>query len=52
MDYNKQEVDEVTLALMYLVMHEENEFGARVWKGFDWETMDRLLLNWCPNWKC
>ena len=42
MEYNKDKVDEMTLALLYLVMHEESEFGARAWKGFDWDTMNRL----------
>ncbi len=23
-------------------MYDEDEYGARVWKGFDWETMNRL----------
>jgi hypothetical protein len=23
-------------------MHNEDEYGARAWKGFDWETMNRL----------
>ena len=23
-------------------MHDENEFGTRAWKGFDWDTMNRL----------
>lgn len=42
MEYNKDKVDEYTLALLYLVMHDENEYGARAWKGFDWDTMNRL----------
>jgi hypothetical protein len=42
MEYNKDKVDEMTLALLYLVMHDESEFGARAWKGFDWGTMNRL----------
>lgn len=42
MEYDKDKVDEVTLALLYLVMHEHSEYGARVWKGFDWDTMNRL----------
>jgi DNA-binding PadR family transcriptional regulator len=41
MDYDKDKVDEMTLALLYLVTHGD-EFGARAWKGFDWETMNRL----------
>ena len=42
MNYDKNKVDECTLALLYLVMHNEDEHGARAWKGFDWDTMNRL----------
>jgi hypothetical protein len=43
MDYNKNKVDELTLALLFLVAHDRQEgLGARAWKGFDWDTMDRL----------
>jgi hypothetical protein len=43
MDYDKEKVDEYTLALLYLVIHQREEgFGARAWKGFDWDTMNRL----------
>ncbi len=42
MEYDKDKVDELTLALLYLVMHDESEHGARAWKGFDWDTMNRL----------
>lgn len=43
MDYEKDKVDEHTLALLYLVSHNREEgYGARAWKGFDWETMNRL----------
>ena len=31
----------MTLALLYLVMHGK-EGEERAWKGFDWETMNRL----------
>ncbi len=31
----------MTLALLYLVTS-TGEFGARAWKGFDWDTMNRL----------
>jgi hypothetical protein len=44
-DYNKDKVDEFTLALLYLVMHNEDEDGTRAWKGFDWDTMNRLYDN-------
>ena len=42
MEYDKEKVDELTLALLCLVMHNEDEDGARAWKGFDWDTMNRL----------
>ena len=43
MDYDEDKVDEYTLALLYLVAHERHEgLGARVWKGFDWGTLNRL----------
>ncbi len=43
MGYDKDKVDEVTLALLYLVAWDRQEgLGSRAWKGFDWETMNRL----------
>ena len=43
MDYDKDKVDEYTLALLLLVSHNREEgYGARAWKGFDWDTMNRL----------
>jgi len=43
MNYHRDKIDEYTLALLYLVVHERQEgMGARAWKGFDWETMNRL----------
>ncbi len=43
MDYDKDKVDQLTLALLFLVTHDRQEgLGARAWKGFDWDTMDRL----------
>jgi hypothetical protein len=41
MEFDKDKVDEVTLALLYLVTT-KNKHGHRAWKGFDWSTMDRL----------
>ena len=38
MDYNKDKIDEVVLALLYLTVHDE----CRAWKGHDWDAMDRL----------
>ncbi|RPI00178.1 MAG: hypothetical protein EHM72_09960 [Calditrichaeota bacterium] len=42
MEYDKDKVDEYTLALLYLVMWSDKNSGTRAWKGFDWQTMDRL----------
>ena len=42
MQFDEDKIDEMTLALLYLVMHDESEFRARAWKGFDWDTMNRL----------
>jgi hypothetical protein len=38
MDYDSDKVDEAMLALLYLTLHD----GARAWKSFDWEAMNRL----------
>jgi hypothetical protein len=40
-DYNEEKVDEATLALLSLVMWDDNSC-TRAWKGFDWDTMNRL----------
>ena len=37
-DFDREKVDETVLALMYLTLHDWN----RAWKGFDWDTLDRL----------
>ena len=43
MDFDEDKIDEYTLALLYLVSHDRVEgFGARAWKGFDWDTLNRL----------
>jgi hypothetical protein len=43
MDFNEDKIDEYTLALLYLVTHERHEgLGARAWKGFDWDSLNRL----------
>ncbi len=38
MELDQDKIDDVVLALLYLGLHD----GARAWKGFDWDTMDRL----------
>lgn len=42
MDFDEDKVDEAVLALLFLTMHDENEYGARAWKGHDWNAMGRL----------
>ena len=42
MEYNKDKVDEMALALLYLTSFEEKGYGLRAWKGMDWEVMNRL----------
>jgi hypothetical protein len=43
MEYDEDKIDEYTLALMFLVTHQRQEgYGARAWKGFYWDTMNRL----------
>ena len=43
-DYNK--TDEVVLALLQLTLHN----SYRAWKGFDWDTLDRLYeKGWIEN---
>lgn len=41
MSYNKDKVDEMVLALLYLTTF-EHDYGFRAWKGMDWDAMDRL----------
>ena len=38
MEYDKDKVDDMVLALLFLTLHE----GARAWKGHDWDAMNRL----------
>ena len=37
-DVDLDRIDEAVLALLYLGLHD----GARAWKGFDWDALDRL----------
>ena len=42
-EYIRDNPDDITLALLHLVVWERKEgLGARAWKSFDWDTMDRL----------
>jgi hypothetical protein len=38
MEIDTEKVDEAILALLYLTLHD----GARAWKSFDWESLNRL----------
>ena len=42
MDYDQDKVDEMVLALLWLTSFNEDQYGARAWKGHDWEAMERL----------
>jgi|WetSurSiteA1Bulk_404760.scaffolds.fasta_scaffold77066_2 hypothetical protein len=37
MEYDKEKVDEIVLALMWLVMRGD-EHEVRAWKSFDWDV--------------
>ena len=41
MEYDKDKVDDLVLALMYLGMFSERSV-RRAWKSFDWDALDRL----------
>jgi hypothetical protein len=42
MEYDRERVDEMVLALLYLTVTEQGEWGARAWKSHDWDALDRL----------
>jgi hypothetical protein len=41
MEYDKDRVDEMVLALLYLTSSRD-KYATRAWKGIDLEAMDRL----------
>ena len=41
MDYDKDKVDEMVLALLFLTSFEE-KIGVKAWKGHDWDSLNRL----------
>lgn len=46
MKYNKEKVDEVSLALLFLSLDDNN----RAWKGMDWDVSNRLYeKGWIEN---
>ena len=38
MEIDRDKIDEAVLALMWLTLHDER----RAWKGFDWDSLERL----------
>ncbi len=42
MEYDKDKVDEMVLALLFLTMFDEGQYGTGAWKGHDWDAMERL----------
>ena len=41
MEYDEEKVDEMVLALLFLGTFRDGPV-VRAWKGFDWDSMDRL----------
>lgn len=41
MEYDRDKVDEMILALLYLTSSQD-KYATRAWKGLDWQAMDRL----------
>ena len=42
MEHNKDKVDDMVLALLYLTSSTQHGV-TRAWKGHDWDVMDRLF---------
>ena len=43
MDYDKDKVDDMALALLYLNSWGEKSGGVRAWKSLAWQITDRLF---------
>jgi Domain of unknown function (DUF6429) len=41
MEIDKEKVDEITLALLYLTTFKDR-LGLRAWKSHDWDVLNRL----------
>jgi hypothetical protein len=41
-EIDRDKLDEVVMALLSLTIHDENAYGARAWKGHDWDVLARL----------
>jgi len=46
MEYDKDKVDDMMLALLYLTTFQDGP-NLRAWKGMDWEVSDRLHEKGC-----
>lgn len=46
MEYDKDKVDEMVLALLFLTSSTD-QYGTRAWKTLNWEAMDRLHEKGC-----
>jgi hypothetical protein len=42
MEYDKDKVDEMVLALLYLTSFKD-DYATRAWKSMDWDALDRLF---------
>ncbi|MBU4446272.1 MAG: DUF6429 family protein [Candidatus Marinimicrobia bacterium] len=42
MEFDKEKIDEMVLALLYLTSFEEPKGFYRAWKSHDWEVLSRL----------
>ena len=42
MEYGKDKVDDMVIALLYLTTFEDT-YSLRAWKGMDWDAMIRLF---------
>ena len=42
MKHSTDKIDDAVLALLALTLHDEDEYGARAWKGHDWDALARL----------
>lgn len=40
--YDDDKIADTVLALLSLTIHDEQEYGCRAWKKYDWSVMDRL----------
>ena len=42
MEYDREKVDEVVLALLWLTAFDVDQYGSRAWKSHDWDALGRL----------